>query len=78
MAGRHEPTTEDPRAGIRVFLCDDAATLRDLLRASLEWDEGFAVVGEAEDGAGLATAVRASAADVVVLDGCPPGGLRRG
>jgi DNA-binding NarL/FixJ family response regulator len=79
MAGRHEPTTEarhlvaapEPPARARdigVFLCDDAPALRQLLRAYLELDGGFAIVGESEDGDRLVERVRAAAADVVVLD----------
>jgi DNA-binding NarL/FixJ family response regulator len=75
MAGSQH-TTRKPRravaghehAEIGVFLCDDATTLRDLLRTFLEWDADIAVVGEADDGDGLVDAVRASAADVILLD----------
>jgi diguanylate cyclase (GGDEF)-like protein len=52
----------------RVFLCDDAAGLRALLRVCLELDGDLTVVGEAGDGAGLVGAVREAAADVVLLD----------
>jgi DNA-binding NarL/FixJ family response regulator len=62
---------------IKVYLCDDAPALRDLMRTFLEWDGAVAVVGEAGDGAGLTGAVRAAAADVVLLDLSMPrvGGL---
>ena len=61
MTTRSEPPTT-------VFLCDDAPALRQMLRAFLELEGGIVVVGEAEDGAGLAEAVRDADADVVVLD----------
>ena len=67
-----EPLLADGRpAGaeqIRVFLCDDAPALRQLLRAFLEFGGDVEVVGEAGDGEGLSEAVRAAAADVVLLD----------
>jgi diguanylate cyclase (GGDEF)-like protein len=53
---------------LRVFVCDDAADLRALVRAALEWEDGVSVVGEAHSGAGLSDAVRAASADVVLLD----------
>lgn len=53
---------------VRVFLCDDVPDLRALLRAFLEEDAAVVVVGEAGDGAGLAPAVAAAGADVVLLD----------
>jgi diguanylate cyclase (GGDEF)-like protein len=62
---RREADTGEP---VRVFLCDDAAGLRALLRACLERDGDLVVVGEAGDGANLAEAVRAAAADVLLLD----------
>ena len=62
---RRDAAAEGP---VRVFLCDDAPGLRALLRACLELDGDLVVVGEAGDGAGLADAVRAVAADVVLLD----------
>ena len=62
---RRDAAAEGP---VRVFLCDDAPGLRALLRACLELDGDLEVVGEAGDGAGLADAVRAVAADVVLLD----------
>ena len=51
-----------------MFLCDDAPELRALLRAFLEWGGDVEIVGEAEDGEGLAEAVRDAEADVVLLD----------
>jgi len=60
-------------SAVRVFLCDDVPDLRALLRAYLEADGGFAVVGEAGDGRGLPAAVRAAGADVILLDLSMPG-----
>jgi diguanylate cyclase (GGDEF)-like protein len=56
------------QARIRVFLCDDAEDLRHLLRSFLEWAGDVTIVGEAGDGEGLTAAVRAAAADIVLLD----------
>src|SRR3954462_14035395 len=52
---------------IRVFVCDDAPAFRELLRMALESDGSLAVVGEAEDGAGL-DALPAAPPAVVLLD----------
>ena len=61
-------TCRAPAERIRVYLCDDAPELRALLRAFLEWGGDVEIVGEAEDGDGLAEAVREAEADVVLLD----------
>jgi len=63
-------------ASIRVFVCDDASTFRDLLRFALEQDGDLEVVGEAEDGAQL-DAIGPARPDVVLLDVSMPevGGL---
>jgi CheY-like chemotaxis protein len=53
---------------IRVFLCDDAAALRDLLRTFLELGGDVTIVGEAGDGEGLTEAVREAGTDVLLLD----------
>jgi DNA-binding NarL/FixJ family response regulator len=50
-----------------VLIVDDHPAFRSLARALLE-SEGFAVVGEAEDGAGAIVAVEALRPAVVVLD----------
>jgi DNA-binding NarL/FixJ family response regulator len=74
MPLRQQPTPEVRQAAaardrdVGVFLCDDAPALRRLLRAYLEREGGFAVVGECGDGERLAERVRAAAADAVVLD----------
>jgi len=57
---------------IRVFVCDDAPTFRDLLRMALEQDAALTVVGEAEDGTEL-EAVAEARPDVVLLDLNMPG-----
>ncbi len=50
-----------------VLIVDDHAAFRSLARALLE-SEGFAVVGEAEDGAAGLTAVEALRPAIVLLD----------
>src|SRR4051794_15747565 len=57
---------------IRVFVCDDALTFRDLLRMALEQDGELSVVGEAEDGAAV-DAIAEATPDVVLLDVSMPG-----
>lgn len=51
-----------------MALVDDEASLRQLLRSSLEAREGFEVVGEAADGAEAVHVVGRCQPDVVVLD----------
>ena len=53
---------------IRVFIVDDHTLIRDGLRALLEADPAFAVVGEAGNGQELLDQLPAVAADVVLLD----------
>jgi DNA-binding NarL/FixJ family response regulator len=57
-----------PGAPIRVFLCDDSAAFRSLLRLSLAEDPGIEVVGEAGDGESGVRGAVAADADVVLLD----------
>jgi DNA-binding NarL/FixJ family response regulator len=57
---------------VRVFICDDAPSFRDMLRMALELDDGLAVVGEAEDGSEL-EAIAEARPDVVLLDVSLPG-----
>ena len=52
---------------LRVFVCDDAPSFRDLLRLSLEQDGDLAIVGEAENAEQLGEIGRAEP-DVVLLD----------
>jgi two-component system, NarL family, invasion response regulator UvrY len=59
-------------AAIRVFICDDAPSFRDLLRLALEQDGDLEVVGEADDGSQL-QAVGEAEPDVVLLDVSMPG-----
>ena len=53
---------------IRVFIVDDHTLIRDGLRALLEADPAFAVVGEAGNGQELLDRLPTVAADVVLLD----------
>ena len=53
---------------IRVFIVDDHTLIRDGLRALLQADPAFAVVGEAGNGQALLDQLPAVAADVVLLD----------
>jgi DNA-binding NarL/FixJ family response regulator len=57
----------------RVLLADDHALVRDGLRHILKGTSGFEVVGEASDSASTIALIRASAADVLVLDLSMPG-----
>ena len=57
-----------PEALPRVVIADDSDDIRALLRAQLEMDGRFAVVGEAEDGAAAVEVVREQQPDLVVLD----------
>jgi diguanylate cyclase (GGDEF)-like protein len=56
------------RGAIRVFLCDDIAEMRDMVRVALEQEPDFEVVGEASDGEGAARGVSETQPDVVLLD----------
>jgi DNA-binding NarL/FixJ family response regulator len=56
-----------------VFLCDDVAEIRVLMRYTVEEDAALKVVGEAADGAGGARGVVESDADVILLDLSMPG-----
>lgn len=58
---------------IRVLIADDHALVRSGLKALLEAQPGFAVVGEAENGAVVAERCRKLAPDVVVMDLAMPG-----
>ena len=57
---------------IRVVVADDEPDVRTLLRLQLEGD-GFAVVGEAADGAEAIELCTANAPDAVVIDLLMPG-----
>jgi DNA-binding NarL/FixJ family response regulator len=62
-----------PSEAVRVFLCDDVAELRVLMRYQLEEDPQLRVVGEAGDGAAGVAGVIETHADVVLLDLSMPG-----
>ena len=53
---------------IRVFICDDMSTMRELLRATLHLELGIVVVGEADDGIGAIRGIQTCRPDVAVLD----------
>ena len=65
------PSPSPPR--LRVLLVDDHPTFRAGLRAQLEGDGRFAIVGEAADGAEAVRLTRSLVPDVVVLDMAMPG-----
>jgi len=52
----------------RIFLCDDAAAYRNLLREVFRDEEDLEIVGEASDGSECLAAVPEIEPDVVVLD----------
>ncbi len=58
---------------VRVFLCDDVAEIRVLMRFTLEEDERLEVVGEAADGESGVQGVIDTRADVILLDLSMPG-----
>jgi two-component system response regulator NreC len=58
----------------RVVICDDHAVVRAGLRLILEAQPGFALVGEAADGAQVLALARQVQPDVVMLDLSLPGG----
>ncbi|HEY8148245.1 MAG TPA: response regulator transcription factor [Vicinamibacteria bacterium] len=57
----------------RIVLADDHPIVRQGLRALLEKEPGFSVVGEASDGLKVADLVEETKADVLVLDVLMPG-----
>ncbi len=58
---------------VRVFLCDDVAEIRVLMRFTLEEDDRLRVVGEAADGEAGVAGVLETKADVILLDLSMPG-----
>lgn len=61
----HEP--------LRVVVADDEANVRDILRMSLQLDDGFVVAGEARDGEEAIRVVTEEQPDILVLDLRMPG-----
>jgi DNA-binding NarL/FixJ family response regulator len=57
----------------KVFLCDDVADIRMLMRFALEEDPQLRVVGEAEDGLSGVAGIVDTRPDVVLLDLSMPG-----
>jgi DNA-binding NarL/FixJ family response regulator len=53
--------------GLRILIVDDHPSFRRCARALLE-EDGFAVIGEAEDGEGALSAIGSLRPDVVLLD----------
>jgi CheY-like chemotaxis protein len=58
---------------MRVFLCDDVADMRLLMRLALEEVPDLKVVGEADNGISALTGVAESQPDVVLVDLSMPG-----
>src|ERR671915_1569076 len=64
----------DPdRAPTRVFLCDDMADMRLLMRLTLEEEPDLRIVGEATDGQTALPAILETEPDVVLVDLSMPG-----
>ena len=58
---------------LRVIVADDEANVRDVLRMSLQLDDGFHVSGEASDGEEAIRMVTEEQPDILVLDLRMPG-----
>ena len=58
---------------LRVVVADDEANVRDVLRMSLQLDDGFVVAGEAKDGEEAIRMVTEEQPDILVLDLRMPG-----
>ena len=58
---------------LRVVVADDEANVRDILRMSLQLDDGFVVAGEARDGDEAIRVVQEEQPDILVLDLRMPG-----
>jgi DNA-binding NarL/FixJ family response regulator len=63
----------DSEEHVRVFLCDDVAEIRVLMRFTLEEDPRLEVVGEAADGEAGVAGVVDTRADIILLDLSMPG-----
>jgi PAS domain S-box-containing protein len=66
--GSAQRVVEVPPELIRVLVADDTATVRLLLRRTLESSKAFEVVGEAADGAQAVDMAEALQPDIVLLD----------
>jgi len=53
---------------IKVFICDDVADLRVLIKGAVEATGSLRVIGEAEDGASAVAGILRARPDVVLLD----------
>lgn len=62
-----------PPEPLRVVVADDEANVRDILRMSLQLDDGFLVCNEAADGEEAIRVVREENPDILVLDLRMPG-----
>src|SRR4051794_22573050 len=58
---------------IRVFVCDDAESFRELVKASLAADASVTVVGEAADGIAGINGISSLQPDVALIDIRMPG-----
>ena len=58
---------------VRIFICDDVAELRTLIRLALEVDRRLKVVGDAGDGRTAVQTICEIKPDIVVLDLSLPG-----
>jgi two-component system chemotaxis response regulator CheB len=63
-----EPVDAAGRAPIGVFLCDDSATIRSILSATLGADPELKIVGTAVNGEACLAALPAARPDLVLLD----------
>jgi two-component system, NarL family, nitrate/nitrite response regulator NarL len=59
---------QGPRRGIRIAIADDERLFRDALRALLQTQEGFCVVGGAADGLETVHLVERERPDILLLD----------
>jgi DNA-binding NarL/FixJ family response regulator len=70
------PVTSNPlatRGFIRVFVCDDVAEMRGLVRFWFENDDEIRIVGEAGDGISGLEGIADTRPDIVLLDLAMPG-----